>query len=80
MMYTLLKPHCLLHKMDGLHQTVSRLNAQRFGKSGAVLNRFLVPVLWSTGYLYLANTRKVECKDTKEDVAKFQTRRDNMKL
>ena len=80
MFSTLLKTNACLQKYDSIHQAMSKLNLKRFAMGGAVMNRFWVPVLCSTGYLYFLKRAEVKCKDTKKDVEKFQTRRDNMRL
>lgn len=80
MFRVLLKPRSYARNFDNLQQTISNLNLKRLGMGGAVMNRFWVPVLWSTGYLFLTKTGRVKCKDTNQEVEKFQARRDNMKL
>lgn len=75
-----LKSHNSFKYFHTIQHTLSNLNLQRLAMSGTVMNRFWVPVLWSTGYLFLVKRGQVKCKDAKMEVEKFQTRRDNMKL
>lgn len=44
------------------------------------VGRFVVPLAWASGSLYLMANNKLNCSTLEQQVQTFQTRRDNMKV
>lgn len=80
MLFTVFKSHLLGRHFDTAQNWMARFSFGRLRTSKIATGRILLPVLCSTGYLYFQRTRHARCEDTKGEVQKFQTRRDNMKL
>lgn len=81
MLSSLIRSSLLSKFIAPIHNTTSYLTYNRIQSTSRIGKRFILPVVWSSAYLYYVNKEKIKCNEkTDEQVSKWQTRRDNMKL
>ncbi len=56
------------NKLQSFYTPFLRYNKKFKSTSGKVLNRFFLPLIWTTGYLYYTKNFKINCKSVGEDV------------
>jgi hypothetical protein len=56
------------NKLQSFYTPFLRYNKKFTLISGKTLNRFILPFIWTTGYLYYTKNLKINCKSVGENV------------